>query len=192
MMMRNPLIAGERIYLRPLEAADAEAFAQGAADEPETQMGRGRLPSSPIAFARWIGETYLEPASQSPTHIPLAVCLCADDRCIGSTTIRRIDWINRTAETGTGLLTGFRDQGYGTEAKFLLMEYAFDQLHLHALSSHVWEPNERSAAVLRKQGYRLAGRLKWHDIKDGVYRDELIFDILRPDFIAAREAWRGR
>lgn len=33
---------------------------------------------------------------------------------------------------------------------------------------------------------------KAEDFFDGVIRDTLLFDLLRPDWIAAREAWRAR
>jgi RimJ/RimL family protein N-acetyltransferase len=73
----------------------------------------------------------------------------------------------------------------------LLLEYAFERLHLHVLESYVWEPNVRSAAALAKQGYRPAGRYKFEDLKDGAYRDGLAFDVLRDDWLEARERWRA-
>ena len=188
--MRNPIIVGERGYLRSMEASDADQFARDSAAETETFMDRGRFPTSPLAFAHWIEETT---KADLPRNIQFAVCLKVDDRCIGGVGLHGVDYVNRTAETGSGLTRAeFRGRGYGTEAKHLLLEYAFDRLHLHALFSHVWEPNTRSAAALAKQGYRPAGRLKWDDLKDGVYRDTLVFDLLREEWLAARETWRAR
>ena len=57
--------------------------------------------------------------------------------------------------------------------------------------STVWEPNTRSAAALAKQGYRPAGRMRWFEIKDGAYRDMLVFDVTRDEWLAARDAWRA-
>jgi len=187
--MRNPLLVGERVYLRPLEVADAEALARLTTEETETLMERGRFPVSPLGFERWIAAAH---ERQPPNDVYFAVCLQDGDRFIGIVNVKDIDWINRTGETGTGLgPAAIRSQGYGTEAKLLLLEYCFDRLHLHAVWSHVWEPNARSAAALAKQGYRFAGRLKWDDVKGGVYRDALLFDLLRDDWLAARDAWRA-
>lgn len=187
--MRNPLMTGERVYLRPLEAGDAEVFAQHAAAETETMMHRGREPESPLGLERWIAKLHEQ---QPPANIELAVCLRDGDQLIGSVGLEDIDWVNRTAETGSWLtLPEYRGRGYGTEAKHLLLEYAFEVLHLHALMSTVWEPNTRSAAALAKQGYRPAGRLRWHDVKDGVYRDLLVFDVTRAEWLAARAAWQA-
>jgi RimJ/RimL family protein N-acetyltransferase len=83
-----------------------------------------------------------------------------------------------------------RGKGYGTEAKHLLLEYAFDRVQLHVLYSWVWEPNTRSAAALMKQGYKPSGKLLRQDVKDGVYYGALMFDVKRDEWIEAREAWR--
>jgi RimJ/RimL family protein N-acetyltransferase len=188
--MRNPIMIGERVYLRPLEAADAETMARITATETDTFMYRGRAPYSPLTFAHWIAQIHKQ---QPPAQIELAVCLIADDQCIGKVGLGEIDYVNRTAETSSDIGPAiFRGQGYGTEAKHLLLEYAFDRIHLHALWSVVFEPNTRSAAALAKQGYKPAGRLPWVDVKNGRYHDALFFDVLRDEWLAARDTWRAR
>jgi len=188
--MRDPVIAGERVYLRPAEATDAEVMAAIDAAETDTFMWRARVPTSPLEHAHWIAEMYEQ---QPPRHLWLAVCLVEGDRLIGHVGIVDIDWVHRTAETGSVLGPAeVRGQGYGTEAKHLLLEYCFDRLNFHVLVSHVDEPNTRSAAALAKQGYRPAGRLRWTDVKDGRYVDSLVFDLTRADWVAARDAWRAR
>lgn len=125
-----------------------------------------------------------------PSQASFAVCLIATDEIIGGVSVDNLDLVNRTGETGSFLFVQFRNQGFGPEAKHLILEYCFDHLHLHAMCSHVWEPNTRSAAALAKQGYRCAGRWKWDDFKDGVFRDTLVFDLLRDEWLAARDEWR--
>lgn len=188
--MRNPIMSGERVYLRAFETADAETLAAIAATETDTFMYRGRAPFSPLAYERDIGATY---KGDYPPWIAFTVALRTDDRCIGQVGVYPIDYLNRTAETYSELGPAeFRNQGYGTEAKHLLLEYCFDRLHLHVLRSSVFEANTRSAAALRKQGYREAGRLKWIDVKGGRYHDDLLFDITRDEWRAARDAWRTK
>lgn len=185
--MRNPLMVGERVYLRPLETSDAEVVTAALTHEPETFFGRGCFPVSPIAFEHTVEEGQ---KAEVPREAAFAVCLRATNEVIGSVNIDHLDLITRTGETGSYLFAAYRNQGYGPEAKHLLLEYCFDRLHLHAICSHVWEVNGRSAAALAKQGYRFAGRWKWDDYKDGVYRDTLVFDLLREDWLAARQEWR--
>lgn len=183
--MRNPIMVGEQVYLRPLDVADAEALAAITATETETFMYRGRMPHSPLAFAGGIGAGYDQ---VPPPSVAFAVCLRAGDRCIGMVGVAELDYVNRTGETFTDVGPAeMRNRGYGTEAKHLLLEYAFDRLHLHAIRSAVMEPNTRSVAALMKQGYRPAGRLAWAEVKGGRYHDLLFFDLLRDDWIAARD-----
>jgi RimJ/RimL family protein N-acetyltransferase len=186
--MRNPSMVGDRVYLRPLEVEDAGAIAAMDAGETDTFMWRDRTPTSPLEHAQNIAEVYRR---QPPGRIALAVCLREGDRIIGTVSLFDIDWVNRTGETGSFLAADARGRALGTEAKHLLLEYCFDRIHLHVLRSEVDEPNTRSAAALAKQGYRPAGRRKWHDVKDGRYVDMLLFDVTRPDWLAARDAWRA-
>lgn len=187
MAERNPVKAGERIYLRPVEVADARAIMISSHLESEPQF-QGRVPTSVMAFESWIRGLA---STGVPNAIAFAICWRGDDRCLGTVTIRHIDWINLTAETGTGLLAAEdRGHGIGTEAKRLLLEYAFVDLQLHALHALVYSGNTRSAAALTKQGYRQAGRLTADFQRGGTFHDTLVFDLTRADWEQARDSSR--
>ena len=189
--MRNPVLVGERIYLRPLEVEDADEFASLEAQEPDTHIfSGGRTPHSPIAIRKLFADAF---KTLPPDTTGFAVCLKGDDTLIGQVGITGIDWVHRHGETFSHLRPGaYRGQGYGTEAKHLLLEYAFEYLDLHVLTSWVFQQNERSAGALAKQGYKPAGRMLADGIKNGIYYDDLVFDVLREDWIAAREEWQAR
>ena len=183
--MRNHVATGERIYLRPAEQSDAEVLSRSWTEETEVEFyDDGRIPTSALAFAH---ELRPSPAGAVPRALMFAVCQRADDACIGTVTLRHIDLFNGTAETGSGLFdAAHRGKGIGTEAKHLLLRFAFETLGLHAISATVFAGNTRSAAALRKQGYRLAGRLTADVHRRGQFMDTLVFDLLRPDWEAAR------
>ncbi len=187
--MRNPVVVGERVYLRPFEVEDASVLAEASHYETDTFMERGRELQSEVAFERYIRELY----EHQPTdgEVQFAVCLIENDECIGMIGLEFVDLINGVAETGSWFHNPeYRNKGYGTESKHLILEYAFHRLHLERIVSVVFEPNTRSAAALAKQGYKPAGRLKWDDLKDGRYQDLLLFDLLPEDWLEARERWR--
>lgn len=186
--MRNAIMVGTRVYLRPVEVADGATLAAHTATETETFMYRGRGPMSSISFAHWVATMQKQ---QPPRDLAFAVCCITDDRCIGFVGVDEIDWVHRTGETFAQLGPDARGQGYGTEAKHLLLEYCFDRIHLHAIFATVFATNTRSMAALAKQGYRPAGERKWADVKDGVYRSIQYFDVLRDEWLAARDAWRA-
>jgi hypothetical protein len=54
------------------------------------------------------------------------------------------------------------------------------------VKSYVWVPNGRSAAALRKQGYREAGAVAWSGQKNGEMVGDLVFDLLASEWQAAR------
>ncbi|HEU5422258.1 MAG TPA: hypothetical protein VFU72_01860, partial [Nitrolancea sp.] len=77
--MRNAIMIGERVYLRPLEVSDADELARHYAVETETFFDDGRVPFSPLAFERWIGDLYKQ---RPPREVQFAVCLKEDDRLL--------------------------------------------------------------------------------------------------------------
>jgi RimJ/RimL family protein N-acetyltransferase len=181
---RNAFSVGNRVYLRPIEQADAEEMARWSMRETDTSFDTGREYRSPIAFWRW-NRQHAE--SNPPMWVRFAICLISDGTVIGANGLTEIDWMNRTAETETEITRGdFRGGGYGTEAKHLLLEYAFSRLGLHMVRSFAWAFNSRSCEALRKQGYRDAGRLSWTGMKSGEMADDLVFDLLASEWRDAR------
>jgi RimJ/RimL family protein N-acetyltransferase len=180
----NATLVGNRIYLRPIEQADAEEIARWSMRETDTAFDIGRAFRSPITY--WHFSRKLHEA-EPPTWSRFAICLLSDNSIIGANGLAGIDWIHRTAETETEIVRpNYRGNGYGTEAKHLLLEYAFEHLGLHMVRSMAWAFNTRSCEALRKQGYRDAGRLAWTGIKSGDFADDLVFDLLASEWRAAR------
>jgi RimJ/RimL family protein N-acetyltransferase len=181
----NVIIAGDRLALRPMEAADAEKIAAWLRNEPADEFGLGRFPLSAVEIDDWIrkiGE------KDPPSEMEFAVVLRESGELIGENGLYSIDWLARTAESGTWIYRPeYRGSGYGTEAKHLLLEYAFDRLGLNMIWSWVKMSNTRSQAALRKQGYRDAGRLNWVYLAAGGFDDAAMFDILATEWRAARD-----
>ena len=181
--MRNPIMCGPRVYLRPADANDGKELAAYYHAEPEAEIWfGGRSPHAPLGKGSWLGNT----SERYPSDIVFSVCRRAEGAFLGFVALFSIDYVNRTAESGSYLGPPHRDQGYGTEAKHLLLEYAFDRIQLHLIWSVVWERNPRSATALIKQGYRPAGRCRWRGTHQGAYHDELLFDVLREEWLTAR------
>ncbi len=59
--------------------------------------------------------------------------------------IHRINWKDRTATTGAVIgEKAYWDKGYGSEAKMLVLDYAFNMLNLRKICSQVLAFNKRS------------------------------------------------
>jgi RimJ/RimL family protein N-acetyltransferase len=186
--MRNPILVGDRVYLRAVEVSDSDALALIDVTESETWMWRALMPRSPLGYEKWIAGLY---EHRPPRDVVFAVSLKENDRFLGLVGVYEIDYINRVGETGSFLGPAeVRGRGYGTEAKHLLLEFCFDHLHLHVLESHVLETNTRSSAALAKQGYRPAGRLRRTNVKEGRYINDNVYDVTRAEWLTARDAYR--
>jgi RimJ/RimL family protein N-acetyltransferase len=185
----NALIGSQRLALRPMQVDDAETIANLIRREPDASFGHSRFPYSAIAFADWFGEmAEKDPASD----VEFAVVLRETGELIGETGLYSTDWIARTAESGSWLYRAAdRGHGYGTEAKLLLLEYAFERLGLNMIWAWVKERNPRSQAALRKQGYRDAGRFTWSGYGPDGFENARMFDLLATEWRSVRDGVLG-
>jgi RimJ/RimL family protein N-acetyltransferase len=179
----NAILVGERVALRLAQPDDSKEVSRLARHETEAEWDGGRWMPSAAQFSRWYTKSR---EKDPPENLMFAVLLRETGQLLGSVDLYDINLFHRTAETGSIIyLPEFRGQGLGTEAKNLLLEYAFDHLDLHLLKSFVWSFNPRSQAALRKQGYRDAGRLQWRQPTDEGFADFVLFDLLASE-------WRAR
>jgi RimJ/RimL family protein N-acetyltransferase len=181
----NAIVVGARLALRPFEIEDAAVIARASREEPEMSFNaRGRQPMSPLAVEAWIAK---QGEQTPPPAINLAAVLRETGELIGEVNLVEIDWIARTAETAAWIYQPkHRGGGLGTEMKHLLLEYAFDRLGFHQVRSFVYDINPRSAAAVRKQGYRDAGRQWWVSVKGASFVGWDVFDLLAEEWRAAR------
>ncbi|MGB3329252.1 MAG: GNAT family N-acetyltransferase [Thermomicrobiales bacterium] len=170
---KGAVMLGDRVYLRPLEKEDALTISEWTRQEPDPVWSLGRAMYSPPEYVEWIKKLQKDDPQTWPRF---AVCLRDTGELIGSMGIVGIDFIHGMGMTESELNNpAYREQGYGTEAKQLLFAYAFDVLGLRNLESWVAFPNLRSAAALRKQGYKEAGRLHWEYALDGDFGHATLF-----------------
>lgn len=178
----NAMKIGERIYLRPLQKADAKLLVKWARRETESFWDNGRSVYTVTAVQKWFESMQKE---EPQDWVRFAVCLRENDKMIGAVGVDSIDYQNRCAESESEIFRPeFRGGGYGSEAKHLLFDYAFNTLGLHSLQSWVFFPNTRSAAALRKQGYREVGREHWLLMVDGGFQHFGIYDLLAAEWRA--------
>ncbi len=188
---RNAMMVGKRVYLRPEELSDGVKTALLARQETETFFDIGRYLTSPVMLEKWLKD---HEKPDLPSWITFAVCLRENDEPIGWVALLDVDYQNRFAETGSFFgNVAYRGGGYGSEAKQLLLEYAFERLGLHMVQSWVYFQNTRSAAALRKQGYREAGRINWLYPNKGTLDNFVLFDLLAEEWRAMpRQEWEAK
>ncbi|MCH5258159.1 MAG: GNAT family N-acetyltransferase [Lachnospiraceae bacterium] len=145
---------GRRIYLRPIEVADAEMFVKWRNREWVRRNFIYQNPFTVESQIHWI-RTQVEPGHV----VQFIICTKQGDRPIGSVYFRDIDRGEGTAEYG--IFIGERDAvgcGYGTEAACMALEYAFTKLHLRKIFLRFLEDNVGARKSYEHAGFRLTDR----------------------------------
>lgn len=180
----NAIVAGERLSLRPFEPDDGKLASRWLMQDNEDVF-----PNGPDVVNPWVyGQRHVALAKETPpSWVRFAIARNEDDLLIGANGLTHLDLRNGIAETESTIFhPDYRGRGYGTEAKHLLLEYAFERLGLHMVYSWVSEFNTRSSAALLKQGYREAGYFAWSHAYRGNYLGGRYFDLLASEWRAAR------
>ena len=175
-MHMEPLI-GPRIKLRPMLASDGPELVQAAADGELWDLGFTFVPSAKTI------DSYIRTALEGRadgTVIPFITQLIEPKSVIGSTRFWKIDWENRKLEIGwTWLAKSWQRTFVNTEAKLLMLGFAFERLNCVRVQFVTDEMNERSCAALLRLGAKQEGIVR-HDLimPDGRKRDSVLFSII--------------
>jgi len=76
----------------------------------------------------------------------------------------------------------FWNQGYGSEALKLILNYAFNELNLNRVQLTVNANNPRAVRAYQKAGFHEEGRAREAFFRYGVWEDMLYMAVLRKDF----------
>lgn len=172
---------GERIRLVPADVdRHLENYFQWLND-PEVTSGLlvGHRP-----LTRLNELEYLKNVGNDPTFVTFAI-ETLDGVHIGGTGIHEIDHVHRTAQTGIFIGDkSYWGQGYGVDVVRTRTRYCFEQLGLQLLRSSHLGGNLLSRNMLLKAGYREIGVWPKRYWRNGQYRDEHLFALLREDWEA--------
>lgn len=165
---------GPRVILRPFYESDLEASWRMINDPRNTQFLGAYTPRQLEDQKKFFATAN----SLGKGNIVLAIEI--DGTYAGSMGLHHIDHRHGHAETGSLIGTPeHQGKGYGTEAKLLLLEYAFNVLGLRMVYSEVIAYNGRSLRYAEKCGYREVARLPAHFFARGEYHDKVILSVDR-------------
>lgn len=172
--LRVVFIKGWRTDLCPVEDTEVPQLTFGVND-PDTRLYMGNVfPLTKKEEVEW----QLNLAKRKPNNVVLVMRV--DGGVIGTIGLHNIDWIARTAFTGTMIWSAdHRGKGYATEAKMLLLDYAFNTLNLRKIYSEVLGANEASLKYAAKCGYEEEARLPKHYFREGKYHVKVILAVYK-------------
>ncbi|MDF3935611.1 GNAT family N-acetyltransferase [Pseudomonas citronellolis] len=190
-MSSYPVLTGEHTELLPLLREHAAALVAAAADGELWNLKVTVVPGPDSVDA------YLDKAlagRDAGSVLPFAIRDRRDGRIVGSTRFWKIDRANRKLEIGhTWLAASAQRSAINTEAKLLLLEYAFEVLDCVRVQFTTDVLNEKSRAAILRLGAVQEGIVRHERIMpDGRKRDSVRFSIIDDEWPAVRAGLRAR
>lgn len=117
---------------------------------------------------------------ESGSMLPFAVLSSVTGRAVGMTTFMNLDYIANRVEIGsTWYSKSVQRTGLNTEAKYLLLQLAFEQWNVIAVEFRTHFLNHQSRRAIERLGAKQDGILRSHTIAtNGTVRDTVVYSIL--------------
>ena len=170
-------LTGNTIYLRALEPEDLDFIYQLENNEALWEVSNTQTP-----YSRFLIRQYLENAHQDiyeAKQLRLAICKNGSFEAVGLIDLFDYDPVNNRA--GVGIVVqdrGDRQNGFGSEALGLVINYSFKKLQLHQLYANIDLANVASTTLFTNFGFQLIGIKKDWIKRDNVYVDEAIYQLV--------------
>jgi RimJ/RimL family protein N-acetyltransferase len=183
-----PVLTGGWVTLRELRKDDAASlFALLTTDEVARFISPP--PSTVEGFEKFI--EWAQRQRAAGTYTCFAVTLKGFDTAIGIFQIRGSETAGfETAEWGFAIGSAFWGTGVFQEGAEMLLEFAFETLHVRRLEARAAVQNGRGNGALLKMGAVQEAVLRQSFIKNGRTYDQVLFAILERDWRVGREADR--
>ena len=170
-------LQGKTIYLRALEPEDLEFVYAIENDEAVWEVSNTQTP-----YSRFLIRQYLENAQQDiyeARQLRLAICENNSFKAVGLIDLFEYDPRNQRAGIGIVIQKGEdRNQGIGSQALGLLVQYAFNHLNLHQLFANISSENEISIKLFTNFGFEKIGiKKQWNRVATG-YKNEILYQLI--------------
>jgi len=167
----RPLLRGEKVWLRPLEERDMPAYVAGVNDTEVGGLAGYKAPMSLKQAKDWLD--HVNEKSRKGEGFFFAICELGDDRFIGTTWLKELDYWHSSAELAIYMDRDHIGVGFGTDAQRVLLSFAFNAVGLNRVWLTAYASNPRAIRSYEKLGFRHEGlmRQSWrgpHGLEDSV------------------------
>jgi RimJ/RimL family protein N-acetyltransferase len=183
--LEKVILEGTRVRLEPLMPTHLPALAQAIED--------GALWTIPVTFVPRPDDlegffSFAEQAFHAGRELVFATIDKATGKVAGSTRFRCIDLSHRRAEIGfTFLGRSWQRTHINTEAKYLMLQHAFESGGLNRVELLTDVLNHQSRRAIARIGAKEEGILRSHMVmRDGRIRDSVMFSIVRAEWPAVK------
>jgi RimJ/RimL family protein N-acetyltransferase len=178
-------LTGRFVRLEPLTLAHADGLAAFAREPSIWTWMPTRAPDR-AGLNAWIDEALA--AERARTALPFATVLLAENRVVGSTRFLNISARDGRLEIGaTWIGVPYQRSVVNTEAKLLMLQYAFDTLGATRVELKTHSENVKSRRAIERIGAKFEGIHRKHMLhNDGSRRDTAWYSILDDEWPAVK------
>jgi len=182
MHLKNHTLQNQRVLLRPLQADDYKHLKSFAVNEPElwqyslVQAGNQQLMQTYISLAI--------NARQAGKQYPFIVYDKKVNAYAGSTRFYDLNLDQAYLQLGyTWYGKKFQGTGLNKHCKYLLLQFAFEQLGMHRVEFRADADNARSIAAMKSIGCTVEGILRSNGYRpNGSRRNSIVLSILKDEW----------
>lgn len=179
---KDYILENERVLLRPLSIKDIEHLTYFSMNEPELWKYSMQQANGLENLKKYI-ETALE-NKQNKTEYPFIIFDKQTQQYAGSTRFYDIQLQHQMLQLGyTWIGKNFQGTGLNKHCKFLLLQFAFEQMNMHRVEFRADNENEKSKAAMKSIGCTEEGVLRSHALlNNGKRRSSIILSILSDEW----------
>lgn len=188
-------LEGDHVRLEPMTHARADAIARelgrATADGAMWESKVTSIPR-PEGMGAYVAQALKE--LDAGVSLPFVTIDRASGKAVGSTRYMNIEAPHRRLEIGTTWIgKSFQRTAINSEAKYLMLRHAFEDLQCIAVDLRTHERNTQSRNAIERLGAKLDGILRNHRIMpDGSLRNTASYSIVDAEWPAVKAMLEAR
>jgi RimJ/RimL family protein N-acetyltransferase len=170
-----------RLMLRPFSVADAHAVFSYWQSDPGWERYNASVPSD---FSERDAQAFVTEVCARSREDSASWAVVHRETVVGIVSMT-FEQNHRIAVIGYGIHGDLRGRGLSAEAARVVLEHAFAAYpQLRRVRAHTDADNSASIGVLMKLGFSREGTLRRNQFVKNEFRDEVVFGLLREEWIA--------
>ena len=180
----QPVLEGDHVILRPMVRSDGPAIVEAASDGKLWELFYTSVPGPDTI------EAYLDMAEAETGYgraMPFVVIGKHSGQIVGATRYMRMKRDAKRLEIGTTFYAQSAQRSpINSEAKLLLLTYAFEEMGCQCVQFRTDHFNQPSQRAIERLGAKRDGLLRNHSMMDERVRDTVVFSIIANEWMGVK------
>ena len=180
------MIKGNLVTIRHLKEGDRNIYHKWINDRALVNFNKIYRPISEVNHNDWFDKV-----TKIYNLAIFSIVENSDNSLIGSCSLRNIDYLHKNARVQIRIgESDKRGNGFGSEAVFLLLCHAFEDLNLERVYLNVFVDNKRAIKAYNKIGFIEEGLLRRAVFINGSYVDSILMSVIKSEFDTIKEKFK--